>query len=217
MSTTERRQPPPDTPSWERRLISAAAGGDREAQHRLLVLYEPMVRYIVRGLYLPGGEREDLAQEARVGLFEAARDWDPAHHVPFRCFAWLCAASQVRMAVTAANTHKHLLLTTACSMQRLIRSERPEFVDGGDDAFPGTSPAAGSPQEDPVAKVLAREELGGILGRVHTLSELERRALAVATAGHPYREIARALGIRVRAVNNALQRARRKLAVPACT
>ena len=73
------------------------------------------------------------------------------------------------------------------------------------------------PDEDPVAKVIAREELGGIIGRVHTLSELERRALAMATAGHPYREIAPTLGIRIRAVNNALQRARRKLALPALT
>ena len=136
MPTTERRQPPPDTPSWERRLVSAAAGGDRDAQQRLLVLYEPMVRCIVRGLYLPGGEREDLAQEARVGLFEAARDWDPAHHVPFRCFAWLCAASQVRMAVTAANTHKHLLLTTACSMQRLVRANAPSSWTAATKSFP---------------------------------------------------------------------------------
>ena len=142
MSTTQRRQPPPDTPSWERRLVSAAAGGDRDAQHRLLVLYEPMVRYIVRGLYLPGGEREDLAQEARVGLFEAARD--SGSNAP-------CSLPLLRLALRGEpgadggdgrHTDKHLLLTTGVSMQRLVRSERPEFVDGGDEEFLGTSPAS---------------------------------------------------------------------------
>jgi RNA polymerase sporulation-specific sigma factor len=46
------------------------------------------------------------------------------------------------------------------------------------------------------------------------LSPLERRALALATNDHSHREIAATLHIRVRAVNNALQRARRKLTDP---
>src|SRR5215218_6777671 len=55
----------------------AAKRGDRLAEGRLLDLYEPMVRRIAGSLYLPGGEREDLAQEARLGLLGGIRAWDP--------------------------------------------------------------------------------------------------------------------------------------------
>ena len=43
------------------------------------------------------------------------------------------------------------------------------------------------------------------------LSPFERRCLTLSANGFAYREIAARLGVRTRAVNNALQRARRKL------
>jgi RNA polymerase sporulation-specific sigma factor len=102
----------------ERRLIRAARRGDAAAQARLLALYEPMVRRIARRLDLLGGERDDLAQEARVGVVDAARTWDPGRGVPFRNFAWLCATREVGMAVSAARAGKHQILTAACSLER---------------------------------------------------------------------------------------------------
>ena len=60
-------------------------------------------------------------------------------------------------------------------------------------------------------KTLARERLSDIRARVPTLSVLERDALALSANDRSYREIAGTLGIGQRAVNNALQRARRKL------
>ena len=71
--------------------------------------------------------------------------------------------------------------------------------------------ATGRPDEDPVAKTLARERLRDVLGRAVTLTELERRALALSANDHSHRECAGRLGVGERAVNNALQRARRKL------
>lgn len=65
--------------------------------------------------------------------------------------------------------------------------------------------------EDPVAKALARERLQEIVVGARSLSVLERRALAMATSDHSYQEIATALSVGPRAVNNALQRARHKL------
>ncbi len=125
MSTTQLREHPPDTSISERRLIAAAAAGDRAAQDELLVLYEPLVRRVVRDLFLPGGEREDLAQVARLGVIVAARDWDPARRVPFRCFAKLCMTRELRMALIAARAHKHQVLTTACQLDRPLGPRPP--------------------------------------------------------------------------------------------
>src|SRR5438045_1362193 len=52
-----------------RRLVQAAQRGDRRAEDELVSRYEPLVQHTVWSLKLPSWcEREDLAQEARLGL-----------------------------------------------------------------------------------------------------------------------------------------------------
>jgi len=196
------RRTPGPTPSWERRLIQRAKRGDSAAQAELLRLYEPLVRRIARTLYLPGGERDDLAQHARLGVIDAARSWDPARRVPFRAFAWLCAVREARMAVNSARSGKHQPLNGARSLD-----------DTGGDGLPlaETLAATGRTDAEPVAKALAREQLHAIVDRARMLTPLERRSLALSANGCGHRQIAATLGVRPRAVNNALQRARRKL------
>jgi hypothetical protein len=59
------------TPRW---LVEAARQGDPSAERELRRRYEPLVQRVVWKLRLPPGcEREDLAQEARVGLVAAIR------------------------------------------------------------------------------------------------------------------------------------------------
>ena len=203
MSTTQRSDPPAFTPLWEQRLIAAAKDGDHVAEARMLDLYEPMVRRITGSLYLPGGEREDLAQEARLGILAAIRAWDPDRSVPFRCFAWLCAVREARMAVSAARAAKHQPLNRARSLQAPAGEDGPPLAD--------TVAATGRPDEDPVAKTLARERLRQILDGTAALTELERGALTLSVNDHTHPDSARVLGVGERAVNNALQRARRKL------
>jgi RNA polymerase sporulation-specific sigma factor len=225
MPQPDRRLPRP-TNGAERRLILAARRGDATAQARVLSQYEPMMRLIARRLYLPGGDHDDLAQEARMGLLDAVRTWDPGRGVPFSNFAWLCATREARNAVQAARTAKHHLLTTATALDVADGSAKHALTAG---ELPldhhanarshqrvrntGTAWAHGG-DDDPVAKTLGREQLRALIARTRTVSPLERRALTLATNDHSHREIAATLHIRVRAVNNALQRARRKLGEP---
>ena len=169
MSTSDEKGQPVPTSLGERRLIRAAKRGDQAAQAELLRCYEPLVRHIARTLYMPGGETKDLAQCARVGILDAMRAWDPKRGVPFRAFAWLCATREARMAVNAARANKHQLLNNAVRFR------------GGDPglALEETLEAGESPDADPVAKTVAREQLQCILDRVPKLTTLERRALAM--------------------------------------
>jgi RNA polymerase sporulation-specific sigma factor len=203
MTIGDGRGEPVPTSIWEKRLIRAASRGDGAAEARLLDLYEPMVRCIARTLYMPGGEREDLAQEARLGIFDAIRAWDPDRRVPFKSFAWLCAMRQARMAANAARAAKHQPLNDARTLHRIAGEDGHALED--------TLEATGRPDADPVAKMLGRERLRGILQRAPTLTELERGSLALSVSDHSYRECAARLGVGERAINNALQRARRKL------
>jgi RNA polymerase sporulation-specific sigma factor len=171
MFTGDRAASATATAIQERRLIRDAKRGDRVAEARLLALYEPMVRYIALTHFMPGGEREDLAQQARIGIFDAIHAWDPRRRVPFRSFAWLCAVRETRRAVSVARAGKHEPLNGARSLHRIAGEDGHALED--------TLQATGRPDTDPVAKALARERLREILARARTLTDLECRALAL--------------------------------------
>jgi RNA polymerase sporulation-specific sigma factor len=217
-----RRLPRPTT-RIERRLILAARRGDATAQARILTQYEPMMRLIARRLYAPGGSDEDLAQEARIGLLAAVRDWDALSGVPFSNFAWMCSTREARNAVETARRHKHHVLTSATPLDvaegtPLKTGEMPfafeAFAARRDRVRTAARACVNGGDTDPLSKTLAREQLRELVARSRTLSPLERRALMLATNDCSHREIAATLHIRVRAVNNALQRARSKLRSP---
>ena len=208
MPHTARRLPRPTTGS-ERRLILAARRGDATAQARVLSQYEPMMRLIARRLYLPGGEHDDLAQEARVGLVDAMRTWDPAPRRPVQ---------QLRLAVLHPRSpqrrprrprhqaspphHGHTARRRRRQRQGRLHRRRnaprpPRERRSAAGAFATQAAAsAHGGDDDPVAKTLAREQLRALIARTRTLSPLERRALMLANNDHSHSEIAATLHIR---------------------
>src|SRR5579884_332654 len=105
------------TPRW---LIDAAQRGDPVAERELLRRYEPLVQRVVWTLRLPQGcEREDLAQEARVGLVAAIRAWQPERG-PFPAFADRCISNQALLALDTGCRHKHQVLSRAASLDARI-------------------------------------------------------------------------------------------------
>ena len=86
------------------------------AREELVRRYEPLVQRIVWKLRLPRGcEREDLAQEARIGLIAAIGAWQPERG-PFPAFADRCATNQALLALQAACARKHQVLSFAVSL-----------------------------------------------------------------------------------------------------
>ena len=200
MSDGIRRSGP--TSLAERRLIRAARRGDRAARAELLRRHEPMVRHVARCFGLPGGDTDDLEQHVRLAILDAARDWDPKRRVPFRAFAWICAVRAARSAVKSALAGRHRPINQALAL-----------TGAGPGGLPLVETIADTtrPDDDPLAKAIAREELNRVLARVDRLSPFERTVLALSLNGCEYWEIAARLEASLRAVNNALQRARRKL------
>src|SRR5436309_12789574 len=141
-------------PGTPRRLIDAAQQGDLEAQHELLRRYEPLVQRVVWKLRLPRYvEREDLAQEARIGLLVALRAWRPERG-PFPAFADRCVSNQALLALQAACRHKHQLLSLAVSLEA-ERIGHPKREDG---RMPlrvlDTLPSPSNPLTDPESRLL---------------------------------------------------------------
>ena len=88
-----------------------------------------MAHYFALTHFMPGGERDDLAQQARLGVFDAIHAWDSRRRVPFRSFAWLCAVRETRMAASAARAGKHEPLNGARSLHRVAGEDGHALED----------------------------------------------------------------------------------------
>jgi len=195
----------------ERRLLNAAQQGDRAAIEQLLRRYDPLIWRVVWSLRPPPGcEREDLAQEARIGLVAAIRAWRPERG-PFPPFAARCVRNQALLAVQAAARHKHQLLARAVSLNYQHGGDTTTADDRSSlsllDAFPATDT-----RTDPERRLLVSEQLRTVVGAAPSLTERERRALAGALDGSSYAELGTVIGASRKAASHAADRARRKLA-----
>jgi RNA polymerase sporulation-specific sigma factor len=175
-------------------LIEAARRGDQLAFERLLRRYQRLLDAHASRFYLPGGDADDLVQEARIGFMKAVRFYRGGRGSGLRTFAELCVSRQLAGAIAAARRGKHRPLNEGA------RGDEAERMV-----------AAVPDRDDPVDLLVARDRLSDLVRQAGEFSELERNALAHVLAGWSSAEAARRLGLPRRSTDNALQRAKRKL------
>ena len=186
-------------------LIALAKQGDMTAYDRIVRRYYGFVRLKASSYFLAGGDSEDLIQEGLVGLYKAVRDYRSDRESSFRNFAELCITRQIITAVKTATRNKHTPLNGYVSF-----SQTPASAPEGDPTLEEVIP--GPAVHDPAVQVISSEELQALVGCLSTtLSELESRALSLYLDGRSYEEIAGRLTCDPKAVDNALQRVKRKV------
>jgi len=152
--------------------------------------------YTIAGDYfLPGGDLDDIRQEALIGLVNGLRAFDPALGVPLKGFLRLTITRQVLTAVKQARRLKRRQITEAL---RVIELD-DETVDAVD--------AFSDPLTDCHRSLIARLTLDEVKAATWAMSDLEAKSLIGVAIGVPYLEI----DCDAKKVDNALQRARRKL------
>ena len=178
-------------------LAKARVAGAEEA---LAERYARVVRMCARPYFLAGGDSEDLIQEGMLGLLSAIREYDEAKGATFKTYAETCIHNRIRSAVRSANRMKNAPLNDGVSLEDVLSDESQSL---------GTNFYTRSPEE----QVLAREtENEFISAYSRCLSKLEANILRLYLDGLSYGEMAAASGRDVKAVDNAVQRIRRKLA-----
>ena len=221
-------------------LVALYHDGSEEALGALLERYRRFVRAKARSYFLVGADRDDVEQEALIGLYKAARDFRPEHQSSFRAFAELCITRQVITAIKTANRQKHQALNQYVS----ISAGRPED-EGERPAEEALGPQHLEP--DPAEDIVAAERYDALRGRLcevlsgfevdvlslyvegrtyqeigerlddmhrsmsRLLSTLEVEVLGLYVEGKSYQEIGEHLGRHVKSIDNALQRIKRKL------
>lgn len=190
-------------PGTDEDLVVRVRAGDDRALTELLERYRGFARAKARSYFLVGGDREDTAQEAMIGLYKAVRDYLPGHGASFRSFAELCITRQVLTAVKSATRHKHAPLNTYVSFDRPSDSDQDRTI---------ADTVAVEPEEDPLEQVVSSDEFRRLQTSFdEILSGLETDVLSLYVEGRSYQEIADVLGRRVKSIDNAIQRIKRKL------
>jgi RNA polymerase sigma-H factor len=183
-------------------LVLQARGGDHLAGQMLVRRHGDLAGFHASNYFAPGLEKDDLKQEGLLGLAKAIRDYRSDRQSSFRNFASTCVERQVITAVKAATRKKHKALNTATSLDAPLGEDGSTLSELlSDDYLPS------------VAASVQSNEDGRKLGRaLMLLTPLERHSIIGVANGWPYEEIARNLHTSAKAVDNAVQRARRKLA-----
>lgn len=190
-------------------LVYAARCGDAHALATLVRMHERLLATIVSDYFAPGRDREDLEQEGRTGLLEAIRNYDRARGVPFGQFAALCIRRKVIQALRDARRRKHDVLSRADSLDRAVTN--PSAADDRGQQLADLLPASRRDAHDPLEQTLARETLHEIVMRLPLLTPRERDCLALVAGGASRADVVARIGGDEKAVDNAVQRARRKL------
>ncbi|MBQ5840516.1 MAG: sigma-70 family RNA polymerase sigma factor [Clostridia bacterium] len=169
--------------------VQQAAAGDEEAFAAVMRRMAPLIRTQVARFRCSGVEEEDLAQEALVGLLAAVRRYSPTGGAAFTTYA------------TACITNRLISVLRRRAPQAQYEQPLEEEAD-----LPAHA------HSDPLLRLQAREEADQLLRNLQRqLTPLEYKVLLTRMQQCSYREAAARLGVSTKAVDNAVQRLRRKL------
>lgn len=184
-------------------IVELANGGDLLALEHLIYKYKDLVKVKAKVYYIVGADRDDIIQEGMIGLYKAIRDFREERTSSFRNFADICVTRQMITAIKTATRQKHLPLNGYISLNKPIYSD-------------GTSTMAETVRSDgatdPMELFIGKEDLDATEEKINSmLSSLERQVLNYYVEGRSYEEIALDLNRRVKSIDNALQRIKRKI------
>lgn len=189
----------------DEQLVKQAQEGDLEAEEYLIRKYKEMVRNRAQLYFIMGADGEDVVQEGMIGIFKAIKSYDFRADATFHTFAELCVNRQILTAIKNASRKKHSPLNTSISLSRPLSEE--ESAEGTLEetlrSDSNSDPEAQLMLKD-IAKMIRDNE-----GKV--FSSFEMRVWNEYMQGKSYRQIARDLGKSVKAVDNAIQRTKKKI------
>lgn len=186
-------------------LLNSAKGGDDRAFDRILLELEPELKKIAKRYFISGSDPQDVLQEGRIGVWKAVMDFDENKDMSFKNFALnLCVKRHVITAVAAANRKKFDLHNNAASLDTAVWT-------GEEDSEQSLADFIADTEMPLIDRLVQNEEYEENSEKVtKRLTPLERAIFTEYSCDESYKDIAVALDIKPKAVDNALMRIRKK-------
>lgn len=188
----------------DKKYILRIKNGDEIALNKIMDKYKNFVYAKAKTFFIVGAEQEDIIQEGMIGLFKAIKGYDSNKEVSFSAFADLCIRRQIISAIKASNRQKHIPLNSYLSLNKSSFDDDTdrEVIEQLDlDTLP-----------DPLDTITKKETYRGIeLKMSQILSDFEQQVFNQYLNGDSYITIANKLNSHVKAVDNAIQRIKKKV------
>ena len=170
--------------------LAAMAKYDRSAAAALVSRYSDLILIKSEIFADSQSDTEDLRQEGLMSLLKAMEAFDPERGVKFSTFAEVCIVN--RMRTVSAKTRK------ASAFPESVEYSEMEDVLSDD--------------KTPESIFLYKEFFTDLWKNIESvLSPAELKAFTLCVSGMSYKSAAEKLGITEKSVDNAMQRARRKI------
>lgn len=188
-------------------LAAEAQAGNVDAEETLIRKYSNLVMSKTKAYFMAGADSNDVMQEGMIGLMKAVRQYDVSRNTSFATFAERCVTNQIISAIRSADRIKHKPLNTSDSLSRPIMSEGGE----GDSITLGDTISANL-ADTPEEMLIMKDVTSYILHNGdNVFSDLEMQVLGESMKGYSYDQVAGRLGRSRKSVDNALQRAKKKI------
>ena len=187
----------------EEEVIRQAQNGNRLAIECLINDNMDIVYAKARYFFIKGLDRDDVIQEGLLGLYKAVRDYRSDRAASFRGFAQLCIHRQLVSAIKRANRQKHIPLNSSTSIDKSI-----DYGESNRSYMEIIS----NQEEGLEERYIYQEELRLLFKMIdEELTDLEKEVFMQYLENRSYQEISANLHVNIKAVDNALQRARKKV------
>jgi len=188
----------------DERLVNLAQDGDENAEEFLIRKYKDVVRSKAHLYFMVGADSEDIVQEGMIGIFKAIRGYNKTRQASFHTFAEICINRQIITAIKRATRLKHSPLNTSVSLSKPLSEAEPDTTL--------EETLSSNSNTDPEALFLLKEDMGYIEGNGSEIfSDLELNVWNEYLKGRSYLQIAEITGRPPKAIDNAIQRTKRKL------
>lgn len=185
-------------------VLNLIKNDDNTALEYIIEKYKKLVKIKAKPYFIIGSDKEDIIQEGMIGLYKAIRDYSRDKNASFYSFAALCINRQIITAIKAAGRQKHIPLNSYLSLNRGINEEENEATY--------MELLSANMINNPEALIIDKEEVRFIESNIESaLSKLECKVLSLYLKGRSYSEIAKIINKDEKAIDNALQRVKKKL------
>ena len=174
----------------------------------LMERYKDIVNMKASKFFMVGSEKDDIIQEGYIGLYKAVKSFDKEKQNSFKTFATICIERQLITAVKNSNRQKHMPLNSSVSLNAAAFDEDE---NGETTVIEVLDTKKGA--EDPLEIITRREYFDSVEKNINNnLSDFEKDVLNLYKNGYSYVFIADKLKTKVKSVDTAIQRIKKKAA-----
>ena len=191
------------TQMTDEKLIENIKQQDQKALQCLMERYNDTVSMKANRFFMVGAEKEDMIQEGMIGLYKAVKSFNSEKQNSFKTFANMCIERQLITAIKNSNRQKHIPLNSSISLNAAAYDDN-EDMDKMDVLDVKVL-------NDPSDIIADREYFENMENKIkENLSEFELQVLYEYEKGKSYAAIAEKLNAKIKSVDTAIQRIRKK-------